>query len=467
MTTYIATVTLESRSDKSSEKNGDRLDCALAIADRVASSVPGKCVILFPGGWFHTGSAPADGIITSVTAPMQERLEAYSHDLVLAFGIDGLMTAEGFDRDQLGLAVSRQGLLALGRKFYLSKEDKEGDVIKAESNFAREQGYNRVFTFNGRRFFIAVCYDARGIIALRLENPESGKIDVILNMVHFFYQPLTPEERKDPNVERRPSGVIYNVRNLVAGASRQWECPAFATATFVNRGITEKYRTGMYWRMGDASVTKCAIDDNSLRPLEGLGFRQACSEGTAEVRVYDLDRVLSDPESCRYEPGEHEPRFFGERHSGVKVIKPHRVPGAFEKVRGNVDKNGAGEVFDTLVVGLKPIFGEDRHEQNEQVTFFGPNRVGYKNEDKIDLVMLLSHCASPGTLKVKVYSHALAALFGVDEAAVRESLPPSFEEATYRGSEHLKDRHLKGELDLEGAVRFVAAMERWASASLI
>jgi len=463
MVTFLATVTLESNSDKNREKNEDRLASALAIADRVASSIPGDCVILFPGGWLHTGGEPADSIIPSVTAPMRDRLAAYPNDLVLAFGIDGLMTAEGFDRDQLGLAVGRQGLLALGRKFYLSGGDELGDVIKAKSHLAPEQGYNRVFALNGRRFFIAVCYDIKGPDALRLPNPG---IDIVLNMVHYFFPPPPRQEKRDPNAEKPLSGVSDNVRKLVAGASKQWECPAFATATFVNRGITEKYRTGMYWRMGEESVTKCAMDDNSLRPLDGLGFRQPCPEGTAEVRVYDLDRVLSDPESCRYEPGERAPRFPGDRRSGVTLVKPLRITGAFDKVKGKVEENSAGAVFDMLTEGMKRVFGEDRHDQNSQVTFFGPNRVEYPDVDKIDLVMLLSHRASPGTLNVKVYNHALAALFGIDEAAVRESLPSSFEEATYRGSEHPKDRYLKGALDLKDAVRFVAAMERWASASL-
>ncbi|NLX49974.1 MAG: hypothetical protein GXY82_08950 [Methanospirillum sp.] len=464
MATYLATVTLESHSDKSPDKNEERLDCALAIADRVASTVPGDCVLLFPGGWFHTGGSRADSIIPSVTARVMEQLATYPNDLVLAFGVDGLMTPKGFDRDQLGLAVGRQGLLALGRKFYLSKEDKKGDVLKTEDHLAREQGYDRVFIFNGRRFFIAVCYDARGIIALRLENPEPGKIDVVLNMVHFFYQPLTREEREDPNVEGRPSGVIYNVRNLVAGASKQWECPAFATATFVNRGITEKYRTGMYWRMGGESVTRCGIDDNSLRPLDMLGFRQPCPEGTAEVRVYDLDRVLAEPEACRYGPGESVPRAACARRAGMKPVLPVRYPGAFNKVRDKVEENGAGEVFDTLVDGLAPIFGDDRHEQDTQVTFFGPNRVGYDNVEKLDLVMLLSHRSFPETLKVKVYHYAIAALFGIDVAEVRASLPPSFEEPASTTDKHPGKRYLAGAMDLEGAARFVAAMRGWALA---
>lgn len=463
MGTYLATVTLESRSDKSAEKNGDRLDCALSIADRVASSVPSDCVVFFPGGWFHTGGEPADSIIASVTARMQERLASYSNDLVLAFGIDGLMTPEGFDRDQLGLAVGRQGLIALGRKFYRSDGDTLGDVIQAKNHLVQERGYDRIFTFNGRRFFIAVCYDVRGIIALRLENPESDKVDVVLNMVHFFYPPPTPEQRKDPDFEREPSGVVYFVRNLVAGASKQWKCPAFATATFVNRGITEKYRTGMSWRMGDDSVTKCAIDDNSLRPLDELGFRQTCAEGVGEVRVYDLERVLTEPEACRYEPGERTPQIPRERQSGVKPVKPHRVPGAFDRVREKAEENGAGEVFDTLAEGMTRVFGEDRHDQDTQVTFFGPNRVGYQNVDKIDLVMLRSQAAPQGSLTVWVYNHALAALYGIDETEIRRSLPSSFEEATYRGSEHPKDKHLIGTLDRESAARFVEAIQGWAS----
>lgn len=460
MATYLATVTLESGSDKNSEKNEERLNCALAVADRVTSTVPGDCVVLFPGGWFHTGSAPADRIIASVAAEMQERLATYPNDLVLAFGIDGLMTVEGYDRDQLGLAVGRQGLIALGRKFHLSGGDKLGNVIKAESHLAREQGYNRVFALNGRRFFIAVCYDIKGPDALRLPNPG---VDVILNMVHYFFPPPPRGEKKDPNAERPLSGVSDNVRKLVAGASKQWKCPAFATATFVNRGITEKYRTGMYWRMGGESVMKCEMDDNSLRPVVGLGFRQPCPEGTAEIRVYDLDRVLTDPESCRYDPSERTPRISSERRLGMQEVQPHREPGAFDKVREKVILNGAGEVFDTLVEGMTQIFGDDRHDQQRQVIFFGPNCVGYDNVDKIDLVMLLSHHAPRGTLKVKVYSYAIAALYGINEAEVRGSLPSSFEEATYRGSDHPKDRHLTGELDQESAVRFVAAMGRWAS----
>jgi len=451
MATFLATVTLESCTDKNVEKNEDRLTCLLAIADRLASTIQGDCIILFPGGWFHTDRAPAKDILETVTSRIRDHLANYPSEMILCLGIDGLMTPERFDRDQLGLAVGRSGLLALGRKFHRSQGDIEGKVISAPDHLALEQGYDRTFTLNGHRFFLAVCYDIKGIANRRLTNPG---IDVVLNLVHFFYS----------NKEGQGlSGVADFTRKILPNASRQWGCPVFATATFVRRRITEKYRTGMYWRMGERKITECLTDDNSLRPIDELGFRYKIAEGEAEIRVYDLDAILGDIDACRYESEENSNRKRGVR-SQSHVRTPIRNPKAEGALREAAIRNGAGESYSVLTEGLTHVFGQNRDDQKTKTAFFGPNRIGYPGTEAIDLIALLPRSQQvPGAVKVRIYIFSLAAIYGVNEAEIRAALPSFFSGSAVPDSVHPGNYYITGSLDAKDAAQFVASLEGWAS----
>lgn len=451
MSTFLATVTLESCSDKDAEKNEDRLTCTLAIADRLAATVPGDCVVLFPGGWFHTGGAPATGILETVTSRIQERLAIYPREMVLCFGIDGLMTPDRYDRDQLGLAVGSSGLLALGRKFHRSKGDIEGDVIAVKDHLVREQGYDRIFTLNGHRFFLAVCYDIKGFADRHLANPGA---DVVLNLVHFFYM---------PKEESHLSAVSDFTRKIVPNASRRWGCPVFTTATFVRRRITEKYRTGMYWRMGAKQIKYCRTDENSLRPIDELGFRCQAAEGEAEVLIYDLDAIRDDINACRYELEDTITKDPGVRNRTL-TRTPIRNTEAEKALRAAAAMNGVEDIYTTLADGLTRVFGQNRDDQKTKATFFGPNRIGYPGREAIDLIALLPrNRQTPGAMTVRVYMFALAALYGVNEADVRAALPPSFSEASVSDTIHLGDRYVTGSLDAKGATHLVTALGVWAS----
>lgn len=453
MSTFLATVTLESCSDKNAEKNEDRLTCMLAIADRLAATVVGDCVVLFPGGWFHTGEAPAMGIIETVTSRIQERLAIYPHEMVLCFGIDGLMTPDRYDRDQLGLAVGKSGLLALGRKFHRSKGDIKGGVIPAEDHLVREQGYDRIFTLNGHRFFLAVCYDIKGFTDRRRRITNPGA-DVVLNFVHFFYMP-----KEEPNL----SAVSDFTRKIVLNASRQWGCPVFTTVTFVRRRITEKYRTGMYWRMGAKRITDCRTDENSLRPIDELGFRCLAAEGEAEIRIYDLDAIRDDINACQYELEDTITKDPGVRNRTL-TRTPIRNTEAEKALRAAAAMNGVEDIYITLTEGLTRVFGQDRDDQMTKATFFGPNRIGYPGREAIDLIALFPrNRQTPGSMTIRVYTFALAALYGVNEADVRAALPPSFSEVSVSDPVHLGDRYVTGSLDAKGATHFVTALGVWVS----
>ncbi|MBN1763014.1 MAG: hypothetical protein JW878_08085 [Methanomicrobia archaeon] len=191
--------------------------------------------------------------------------------MIVCVGIDGGVDIEGYAHDQIGIAVSKSGIEAIGRKFYPAPQEK--DLVKRAENYSsHEEGKSRIFELNGTKYFMCVCYDTYG---LRHKNLRNSDVDVVLNLVHCFY----------PKGEG-PCGESYFARHGFAGASKQWKCLVFGTAVFFNREIPERWPSGVYWNQGDKSTQEWKYKDNPLKPSRDISVDMP--EGKAMVRVYGL-----------------------------------------------------------------------------------------------------------------------------------------------------------------------------------
>jgi len=165
-------------------------------------------------------------------------------DIVVCFGIDVDKSIH-----QFGIAVSPKGILSVGRKFFPTDEEKNKIVI-ANSFEEKEFGYERTFNWKSKKYFLAVCYDCFGIKHKQL--PNKG-IDYIINLVHEFF----------PHGESG-SGEVYFAKHGIAGASKQWNCPTFASAVFVNRDVPMNWQSGIIWNKGNLSTRLWKYEDNPL-----------------------------------------------------------------------------------------------------------------------------------------------------------------------------------------------------------
>jgi len=266
----VATVVLQSDSDKDYSNDG-RMEALFQIVDCITKETSGDGVILFPGGWFYTDKEKPSTVYDWVENQIKDILGKIEEHIVVCAGIDGSVDKENYSNDQIGIAVSRKGIEAIGRKFHPAPQEK-GHVELAESYSSKEEGKSRIFELNGVKYFICICYDTYGIRHKNLPNPD---VDVVLNLVHCFY----PKGKG-------PSGDPYFARHGFAGASKQWKCSVFGTAVFFNRSIPERWPSGVYWNQGDKSTQKWKYEDNPLKHSGKIPVD--IPEGKALVRIYDL-----------------------------------------------------------------------------------------------------------------------------------------------------------------------------------
>lgn len=243
---WVATALAELHAEKYSTKA--RLAALEAVVEQVLTATNGPGVFVFSGGWFDAGTAHPKQLVTATSNAIAGCLaeEAAEREVVVCVGVDG---REG--RDQLGVAVSAAGTVAIGRKFYPTEE--EEDWITAAPNWRHgEDPYERVFEVAGKKFFISVCYDVFGVKHDELPNPG---VNAMLGLIHSF-KPLG----------QGGSGEVLYARHGFAGAAKQWDVPVFGAVKFRDRVIPEKWPSGVAWNLGNQSTTSFTYDDNPLKP---------------------------------------------------------------------------------------------------------------------------------------------------------------------------------------------------------
>ena len=270
---WVATVTLQSN-DAKDYSNDERMMALSEIVNRISSETQGDGVILFPGGWFYTDKDKPSTIYNWADKQIGDILGEIEENVIVCAGIDGAVDEKEYSHDQIGIAVSKSGIDATGRKFHPSPQERM-HVELATDYLSKEDGKSRIFELNGVKYFMCVCYDTYGIRHKNLPNPC---VDVVLNLVHCFHPP-----------GEGPSGASYFAKHGFAGASKQWGCPVFGTAVFFNRGILENWPTGVYWNRGNKSTRDWSYSDNPVK--YGDKFEMSTNEDIAQVRIYDLATI--------------------------------------------------------------------------------------------------------------------------------------------------------------------------------
>ena len=269
---WVATVVLQS-DRKYKYKSDERLNALSLIVEQVLQNIKGDGVILFPAGWLNAGKKQKPRILyDSTAASVKNILSNERRNIVVALGIDG-RDIDGGDKvvDQIAIAISKNGIEAIGRKFHPTSEEEEY-LDRAQDHLSLEDNHKRIFSLNGKKYFLAVCYDSFGI--RKKELPNIG-IDVILNHVHRF------NPKGEPS-----SGDVYFAKNGFAGASKEWNCLVFGAAVFFKREVPDRWPTGVYWNCGSKSVQKWSYNDNPIKPVSLFSIK--VTEGTAHIRIYNL-----------------------------------------------------------------------------------------------------------------------------------------------------------------------------------
>lgn len=261
----VATVVIQNESGGPPERAARIRETGTIVA-AITKHLRGPVVAVLPGGWVCSDPGQHHSVRDLVRPVV--RLLRQNPQLVLVMGVDG---PDGRKRrvHQRAAAISSAGVLAIGRKVFPVSD--EAEYLRAADAWdAVEEGLPRVFDFDGRRFFLAVCYDVFGIKKQRPVNPGA---DAILNTVHGF----------SPKGESG-SGETLFTRHGFAGASLTWGVPVFASAVFSNRRIPEDWPSGVRWKGRRTSTMKWSYGKNGIEPEDAVEVELA--EGQAGVRFF-------------------------------------------------------------------------------------------------------------------------------------------------------------------------------------
>ena len=217
--------------------NNKRLDFLRNIVQEHSTSD----IILFPAGYFDFNRQKS---IMSVCEEIRDYLMFIKYNGVVCIGMD---CDDG--NDQLAVAISKNGLEALGRKFYPTSGEKK-QIRTAESYDSLEMGYPRTFCVKGQKIYLAVCYDVFGIRLCKL--PDLG-VNIVLALAHQFW------DRGEG-----ASGDVDFARKGFGGASQYWKCPVFGSAVFFHRSVPVNWPTGVLWTNQNKSVRNFKYTENEM-----------------------------------------------------------------------------------------------------------------------------------------------------------------------------------------------------------
>lgn len=196
-------------------------------------------VLILPAGFLNNNEKSPRRIYKKVERDFTELIKKHNSGLTICFGVDGKsglkLSLLKSKWDQMGLAINKDGIIAIGRKFHHKYEN----INLAENAFNKEDGKERYFDVKGKRGYLAVCYDVFGIAHYELENKINANF--VVGLIHEFGK-------------SRLKGNVYFAKNGMAGASKQWGVNVYASAVFIEGKNLVKWPSGVKWRQGDASV---------------------------------------------------------------------------------------------------------------------------------------------------------------------------------------------------------------------
>ena len=256
----VRTVLIESNDNYSNASRGKIVEKVINLYKE------GSSILVFPGGTYKLDKITQKNL-EAIGKEVKNYLSKSKADIIVCLGVD---SSDYNMVHQLGMAVSKKGILAIGRKFHPTAGEKH-EIKKAESANAKEFGYDRTFTFQGKKCFLAVCYDGFGI---KHQNLRKRGVDLIFDLIHGFY----------PKGSNLGSGDVYFAKHGLAGAAKQWDCPAFGAVVFFNRPVPPNWPSGVIWTKGKLSTQKWKYVDNPLKAQEAQGH--IFKNESVEIRTF-------------------------------------------------------------------------------------------------------------------------------------------------------------------------------------
>jgi len=228
------------------------LDTALQTLAKPLSS---SDILIFPAGFLKFQDEHEKSCLIF---KVQELIRT---DILICFGLDS-----SDSRHQISVVLSKNGIVAMGRKFFPTDYDKRNGMVKSEHYLDKENGRERIFTLKAKRIYIAVCNDIKGISALNLEQPQP-RVDVVVDLIHGF------------NKKGVGSSPSYFARTM-ANSSQKWQCSVVGSAAFFNRDIPNNWPAGIRIKYRQEDMRRWNYENNILKAipnefstLEGLELR--------------------------------------------------------------------------------------------------------------------------------------------------------------------------------------------------
>jgi hypothetical protein len=239
----ILTVTLECKDGKAPEN-----EYRDEILKKVLQKFGKEDIILFSRGFYEVPVLDSTKEATIVNK-VGKLLTDTKSDAIVCLGINANDNGNG-QSEQIVTAITKSGIVAKGRKFYPTKDEKN-NVQTAKFFDVKESGYERFFECKGKKFYLAVGYDVFGIRHCKIVNPG---VNAVLNSVYR----ITPKGKG--------SGFSYYIRYGFGGASLHWNCPVFGAAVFFERKVPETWQSGFQCNNRIQNLQSITYADNTLQP---------------------------------------------------------------------------------------------------------------------------------------------------------------------------------------------------------
>jgi len=211
--------------------NSDKFELLSNILSRLTLDAD---ILILPAGFLNSRSKRPETIFDETEKNVAQLIKKYNDNLFVCFGIDGRHKT-----DQLALTVSKDGIIAVARKFH----HMDDSINLADNPFTLEQNKQRHFLVKGKRPYLAVCYDIFGISKFKLDNESN--CDFIIGVIHGFGS---------------SGGDSDFARKGLAGASKQWKVHSYASAVFSDNRNPTNWTSGVEWIHGNASVKDFTYD---------------------------------------------------------------------------------------------------------------------------------------------------------------------------------------------------------------
>lgn len=238
----LCTIVLQNSNNKNhwlNFKYESRLQLLETIINNLDKSVD---ILILPAGFINEKTRKFKDIVDTVSKDIIDLLTRVDSITTVILGVDSLKRKE-----HMGIAINKCGVISIARKFY----HPDGGLILSDGPYDKELGKSRIIEVNGKKFYLAVCWDTFGLNKLKVENTH--KVDAVISLIHSF------------NKSGVGSSSTDFARKGLAGAAKNWKVKVFGSAIFSENRNTENWPCGVKWKHGDKSVGELTYNDIKMK----------------------------------------------------------------------------------------------------------------------------------------------------------------------------------------------------------